>query len=119
MATLLAVGVPDIRPVVLSMVRPGGSVGETLYLSEPVPPPPWIGRSLAGEPWSRKMTGAFWAAVTAVLTVRLNEADAVALVASVTVTVKVVAPKETLGEPLMVPVEESIVSPVGNGGATA
>jgi hypothetical protein len=87
-AALATVGVPVIAPVVVDIVRPAGRTGRTLYASGVVPPPPVTGvKAVAAWFWVRMVVGTACVAVTAVLTVRLKVAVAVALFASVTVTV--------------------------------
>jgi hypothetical protein len=66
----------------------------------------------------RTVVGTAVVADTAPLTARLKVAVAVALFASVTVTVKVVAERVTVGVPVIWPVPEAIVSPVGKAGKT-
>ena len=64
------------------------------------------------------MLGTACVAVTAELTVKLKVAVAVALFASVTVTVYVVAALVTEGVPVIAPVLDAILRPVGNAGET-
>ena len=83
----------------------------------PVPPPPVTGVKLA-EGWLcvSVLEATACVAVAAVLTVRLKVLLAVALLASVTVTVYVVAEEVTDGLPVTAPVEVLKFSPVGSAG---
>jgi hypothetical protein len=71
------------------IVRPAGRVGETLNVNGPAPPDTVTGVKDTGPPlWEIVVVPvATCAGVTGAFTVRLNVAVAVALLASVTVTV--------------------------------
>jgi hypothetical protein len=87
-AALTTVGVPVITPVFTFSVSPMGRPGDTLYVSGDVPPDPVTGMN-GTTVWSnvRPSTPIDCTATTALLTIRLKFAVAVAPLASVTVTV--------------------------------
>jgi hypothetical protein len=118
-AEVFTLGVPVIAPVPEAIESPAGSVGVTLYVSAPVPPEPVTGMKLMAARFIVSVVEAMAVvATTAEFTVRLKVADAVALFASVTVTVYVVAELATPGVPVMTPVPEAIDKPGGKDGAT-
>jgi hypothetical protein len=118
-AELFTLGVPAIAPVPEAIERPAGSVGETLYVSAPVPPEPETGMKLMAAWFTVSVVvGRTCVAATAAFTVRLKVAVAVALFASVTVTVYAVAELATLGVPVTTPVPEAIDKPAGKDGET-
>jgi hypothetical protein len=105
---------------VVDIVKPAGRTGRTLYASGVVPPPPVTGvKAVAAWFWVRMVVGTAWVAVTAELTVRVKVLLAVALLASVMVTVKVERACTTEGVPVIWPVVVDMVNPVGRAGATA
>ena len=112
------VGVPVIAPVKALIVNPLGSDGEMLYVRPPVPLAPVTGlKLLVALLCVRVLDATDCVAVTAAFTVRLNVAFAVALLESVTVTVKVVPASVDVEVPEIEPVELSIDRPVGSVGA--
>jgi hypothetical protein len=118
-ATLAAVGVPVIAPVVELKLSPAGSAGATLYVNEPVPPEPVTGaNAVAARFCVNAVEATACVAVTAAFTVRLKVAVAVAPWESVTVTVYVLAALAAVGVPVTAPVVELKLSPAGNAGAT-
>jgi len=87
-AAMVTVGVPVMAPVVDEILRPAGSEGLTLKLSGAVPPDPVTGvNEVAAWLTVSVVLATDWLADTALLTVRLKVAIAVALLVSVTVTV--------------------------------
>ena len=81
-------GVPETAPVAVLSVNPVGKVGEMLNAKGAVPPPPWIGvKGATPKFFVKKAWEICCVAVTAALTVRLKLLLAVAVLASVTVTV--------------------------------
>ena len=84
----VAEGVPLIKPVLELMLKPAGRVGEIVYTSVPVPLLPVTGVKLAAA-WFcvNTVEATAFVATTAALTVSEKFAIAVALFASVTVTV--------------------------------
>jgi hypothetical protein len=118
-AALVIVGVPVIAPVEAENESPVGSVGETLYASGVVPPDPVTGvNEVAARFCVRVALAMACVAVTAVFTVKLKFDCAVALFASVTVTVYVVAELVPVGVPVIAPVEVERLSPAGSVGDT-
>ena len=90
-----------------------------LFRSGPVPLPPVTGIGPLEIWFSVSAIEAIdRVAVTAPLTVSVNVFEAVALLASVTVTVKLVAELVPVGVPVIAPVDELMPSPVGSGGET-
>src|SRR5579864_6549172 len=113
------VGVPVMVPVAVLKLRPAGSVGATLNVSGAVPPLPVTGvNGVAAWLMISAVDGTAVVAVTAPFTVRLNVLVAVAPLASVTVTVKVVAAIAAVGVPLTAPFEVLKLRPAGRLGAT-
>ena len=92
-------GIQKTAPVVELNDRPVGNVGEMLYDNGVVPPPPVTGVNEAAWLCVRTVTAIACVAVTAGLTVRMNVLLAVAELASVTVTVYVVAVDVAVGVP--------------------
>jgi hypothetical protein len=85
---LAVVGVPLIAPVEVLKLTPAGSVGEMLYVNVPVPPEPVTGvKGRAPMSIVRDFDAITVVAETGPLTVSWKVAEAVALDASVTVTV--------------------------------
>lgn len=117
-AELFTLGVPVIAPVPEAIESPAGSVGVTLYASAPVPPEPATGMKLVAWFTVSVVEAMAVVATTAEFTVRPKVAVAVALFASVTVTVYVAAEPATLGVPVTTPVPEAIDKPAGKDGET-
>ncbi len=78
---------PVIVPVEPAILRPAGRAGETVKVKGAMPPEPVTGVNEAGLPWVIVFRAVTVVAVTAVSTVNWKLAVAVALLASVTVTV--------------------------------
>jgi hypothetical protein len=75
-------------------------------------------KAIAAWFWVSVVAATAVVAVTAAFTVRLKVAVPVALFASVTVTVNVVAERVTVGVPVIWPVPEAMVRPAGSVGET-
>ncbi len=71
---------------------------------------------LAAWPAVKVVVAIAWVAVTAVFTVNVKVLEAVAPVESVTVTLKVVAARLTVGLPVIVPVVALTERPAGKAG---
>jgi hypothetical protein len=83
-----AVGVPEIAPLEEEKERPAGRAGETLKERVPTPPAPVTGMTEgAATPWVKVIEGTTRVAVTSAPTDRKNRPEALAPLASVTVTV--------------------------------
>ena len=112
-------GIPEMVPVDELIANPAGRSGDTEYCKLPVPPDPVTGvKGVAAKFTVRPIEAIACVAVTAELIARLNVLVAVAELASVTVTVYVVAVEVTVGVPEMAPVVEFNDRPVGNVGET-
>ena len=110
---------PLMAPVAELIERPLGSVGETLKESGDVPPPPVTGVNAVGALFCVNVTlGIDCVAVAGVFTVSWKVLLAFSLLASVTVTVKLLAAWVTVGEPVMAPVDAFKLSPAGRLGET-
>jgi hypothetical protein len=114
-AARVALGVPLIAPVDDERLNPKGRLGAMLYVSAPVPPPPATGVNAAAWFCVNASVGNAVVAAIAGLIVRLKEAVAVVLLASVTLTVKLNSPA-VVGVPERTPALLK-ASPEGNAPA--
>lgn len=109
-------GVPLIRPEVVSKERPLGREVEIAKVSGAVPPEAVTGVEETANPTVKLIAELGSDVVKAWLIVRSKEALAVAPLLSVMVTVNEEIAKEEVAAPEITPVEGAIDSPLGRAG---